>query len=652
MNQLIMSNTVLNRDIQTRPTLRLRGKGANELKEPRISEHPRDGPWMPDPSGLENELAVQPPDTKPATGVTMDEYRASFKVDRQEASKKMRELKAENRLDEVELQWAVIMWNSVDMMRTDGWSEDEIESALERYYAGPQYYLTPNNIASPRMIERYGADWGLNARGVYYRHRYSQGWVTAGHDLWLPSLDGIDWNGPGESSRRSRAKAFLKCILNNERWRKSEYAWEADAWTHVFGQMRDDPVLAVDKHEYNTIKLKRDPVSCLLVGEPKFIKRIPDATFGLATFKPKDYQNPLAEWNLDHDRLEALLLHRHCGLISDPRWGDADLAFPFAVYEAKGWSGDAREARRQGCSAGAVYLDMLDNLACQPGKAGKGKRAYQSAEARSNNQVFVFTSFGAHWHILVGYKRPRLERECAGHEGFSESVYIFQRIWSGRVVTQRKAWELLSLVDQIHLWGVTDFRNSIINRLNDWHEFGRRCYANDVKFMFRKVGADRFTRDGKEYRPIPGVCLQLADWAKHLSEEARDKLRERVISYFHQACPRDLPDLTDNWPAAITCLLDDCGPVGTPGYPIQCKEEMAAHYREVHGKDDDVIADLKRLWDEPEEIDNDNNPVQVRKRERLESGEPESCAKRYKGSTPTDVGNKQVDELIDLTKEH
>ncbi|KAE8325000.1 hypothetical protein BDV39DRAFT_194658 [Aspergillus sergii] len=418
-----------------------------------------------------------------------------------------------NRLDEVEVQWFDIMWNSVDMMCTDGWSEDEIESSPGKILC---CYLTPNNIASPRMIERY-----------------SQGWVTAGHDLWLPSLDGIDWNGPGESSRRSRAKIFLKHIFNNEQWRKSEYAWEADAWTHVFGQMRDDPVLAVlnessDKHEYNTIKLKRDPVSCLLVGEPKFIKRIPDATFGLATFKPKDYQNPLAEWDLDHDRLEALLLHRHCGLISDPRWGDADLAFPFAVYEAKGWSGDAQEARRQGCSAGAVYLDMLDHLARQPGKAGNRKRAYQPAGGHSNNQVFVFTSFGAHWHILVGYKRPRLDREYAGHEGFSESVY------------------LLSFIDQIHLWGVTDFRNSIINRLNDWHEF---------------------------------------DWAKHLSEEGRGKLRERPAFWMTAA------------------------PVGTPGYPIQCKEEMAAHYREVHGEDDDVIADLERLWDEPKEIDNDHNPI-------------------------------------------
>ncbi|KAK9641187.1 hypothetical protein HCH54_008939 [Aspergillus fumigatus] len=156
------------------------------------------------------------------------------------------------------------------------------------------------------MIEQFGADWGLNARGIYYRHFYSPGWVTSDHELWLPSLDGIDWNHFSESSRLSRAEAFLKHVLNNERWKKSEYAWEADAWSDVFGQMKNDPVLAVDKHEYNTVKLKRDPVSCLLVGEPKFVKRIPDATFGLATFKPKDYQNILAEWDLDHDRLEAL----------------------------------------------------------------------------------------------------------------------------------------------------------------------------------------------------------------------------------------------------------------------------------------------------------------------------------------------------------
>ncbi|KAF7164600.1 hypothetical protein CNMCM5623_009057 [Aspergillus felis] len=541
----------------------------------------------------------------------MDEFRASFKVERERSLRIAKELKAEKRLGEMELQFCVTMWRSVDMMRTDGWTEDEIEEALEKYYMGPQHYLTPNNVATPRMIERFGADWGLNARGIYYRHFYSPGWVSSDQELWLPSLGGIDWNHFSESSRRSRAETFLKHVLNNERWRKSEYAWEADAWTDVFGQMRNDPVLAVDKHEYNTVKLKRDPVSCLLVGEPKFIKRIPDATFGLATFKTKDYQNVLAEWDLDHDRLEALLLHRHCGLISDPRWGYADLAFPFAVYEAKGWGGDAREARRQGCSAGAVYLDMLDSLARQPGKIGEKNRVYQSAKSHSNNQVFVFTSFGAHWHILVSYKRPRHEREYAGYEGFSESVYVFQRIWSGRVATIRKAWELLSLVDQIHLSGATDFRNSIIQYLKQWHEFGRRSYANDVDFLVSKLKTDRVTRDGKEYLCIPTACLQLPDWANCLSEEIRGKLLEKVWFHFREAYQRDLSALSVQWPSVFRCLFEDCGPLGTPGYPIPSKEELVAHYREIHGKDDETIADLERFWGEAEAIDNNNNPLQM-----------------------------------------
>ncbi|KAG2026542.1 hypothetical protein GB937_001322 [Aspergillus fischeri] len=613
---------------QTTPILRLRDKTPNERNTPRISPHPRDGPWMRDPSGLKNELRVKSPDKRPVVGVTMDEFRASFKVERERTLRHLKELKAEKRLSEMEIKFFITMWRSVDMMRTEGWTDDEIESALEKYYTGAQYYLTPNNIADPRMIEQFGADWGLNARGIYYRHFYSPGWVTSDHELWLPSLDGIDWNNFSESSRRSRAETFLKHVLNNERWKKSEYAWEADAWTDVFGQMKNDPVLAVDKHEYNTVKLKRDPVSCLLVGEPKLVKRIPDATFGLATFKPKDYQNILAEWDLDHDHLEALLLHRHCGLISDPRWGYADLAFPFAVYEAKGWGGDAREARQQGCSAGAVYLDMLDSLARQPGKVGEKNRVYQSTRSRSNNQVFVFTSFGAHWHILVGYKRPRQEREYAGHEGFSESVYIFQRIWSGRVVTIRKAWELLSLVDQIHLWGATDFRNSIIQHLKQWHEFGRRSYANDVDFVVSKLRTPRVMRDGKEYICIPTACLQLPDWANRLSEEIRGKLLERVSFHFYEAYQRDRSALSDQWPSVIRCFFEDCGPPGTPGYPILSEEEMLEHYREIHGKDDEAIADLKRLCGETEAIDNNHDPLQVRKRKRSGSREPGPCTKR------------------------
>lgn len=205
---------------------------------------------------------------------------------------------------------------------------------------------------------------------------------------------------------------------------------------------------------------------------------------------------------------------------------------------------------------------------------------------------------------------------------------IFQRIWSGRVVTIRKAWELLSLVDQIHLWGATDFRNSIIQYLKPWHEFSRRAYANDVEFVVSKVRTPKVMRDGKEYICIAAACLQLPDWANRLSEEIRGKLLERVSFHFYEAYQRDRSALSDQWPCVIRCLFEDCGPPGTPGYPILSEEEMLEHYREIHGKDDEAIADLKRLCGETEAIDNNIDPLQVRKRKRSGSREPGPCTKR------------------------
>jgi hypothetical protein len=52
------------------------------------------------------------------------------------------------------------------------------------------------------------------------------------------------FDSPTEHNRRKRARQLLRHTLDNERWNKSEYAWEADAWADVFGQMRNDPALA------------------------------------------------------------------------------------------------------------------------------------------------------------------------------------------------------------------------------------------------------------------------------------------------------------------------------------------------------------------------------------------------------------------------
>lgn len=124
-----------------------------------------------------------------------------------------------------------------------------------------QLYLRPGMLPTLGMVQTDSKDWELNAKGIYYRHFFSEHWVTDGRKLWTPSLESIDWTNAAEKPRRERARAFMWHVLeyvmfpccekhsltiasSNEKWEKSEYAWDADAWADVFGKMRDDPVMA------------------------------------------------------------------------------------------------------------------------------------------------------------------------------------------------------------------------------------------------------------------------------------------------------------------------------------------------------------------------------------------------------------------------
>lgn len=90
------------------------------------------------------------------------------------------------------------------------------------------------------MIDNWGKEYALNARGIYYRDYFSKDLVTGTRKVWIPSLEGIDWNAANEQIRRERASNLVEHSVRNEKWKKSEYAWEADAWSDVFGGMRAD----------------------------------------------------------------------------------------------------------------------------------------------------------------------------------------------------------------------------------------------------------------------------------------------------------------------------------------------------------------------------------------------------------------------------
>ncbi|OCK74965.1 hypothetical protein K432DRAFT_437750 [Lepidopterella palustris CBS 459.81] len=209
------------------------------------------------------------------------------------------------------------------------------------------------------MIDSYGKDYVLNAQGIFYHDSYSQALVTGNRKVWVPSLEDVDWEADSEIGRRGRAQTVAKHSKENERRHKSEYAWEADAWSDVFGTMRNDVYVEADKHDYIRNKPNTDPVKY---------------TFGLATFTER---NPISM----------------PGAASFGSTVQEDLVFPFAVYEAKGWSGDYREARRQ--------------LSRKPGPVDS-IQPYQKS-ANYQYQVFALTSFAAYWHLLVGYRRTRMQ---------------------------------------------------------------------------------------------------------------------------------------------------------------------------------------------------------------------------------------------------
>ncbi|KAK4222882.1 hypothetical protein QBC38DRAFT_518197 [Podospora fimiseda] len=428
---------------------------------------------------------------------------------------------------------------SVDMSEmTD--DPELVDIKLEKWFVNAPMYLIPGNVLNPGLLERNGEDWRWNARGVYYRH-------------WFNTE--IDWEDDGEMERRRRAKRCLKHATNNARWNKSEYGWEADTWGDIFGQIRDDPAVAADKHEYCTVRSAVHPVSCLQTVISKFIRRIPDATFGLATFQPKDCQNA------------------------------ANLVFPFAVYEAKGWSGDTREARHQACAAASVYLDLLDTLARQP-QEGRTKGDYQTVESRST-QVFVITSFGAHWHVMVGYSRPRLAREHAGRKGVSDIVYLFQRIWSGRISTERKAWELLSIIDQIHEWLRTAREGC------QWAEdYSVPAYAQFAGW-------------------------HLPDWTEHFSGEALEKLKRTAGRLMTEAFRRFRGEIMGPVEPMV-CVGDHCR--------VRSREEVVNHFKEWHGINLGDADELRPVFDGTVDTEDDDVTMPSKKKcdwvAEVEDGDP------------------------------
>lgn len=95
-------------------------------------------------------------------------------------------------------------------------------------------------------------------------------------------------------------------------------------------------------------------------------------------------------------------------------------------------------------------------------------------------------------------------------------------------MTERKAWELLSLIDQIHEWGVTEHRERVIHLLKRWHAYCSKRFAASAEVL-RALPDMYRAHDGRTAWNFP--IYVLPKWAEHLGPGKRASLELRMKVY-------------------------------------------------------------------------------------------------------------------------
>ena len=196
---------------------------------------------------------------------------------------------------------------------------------------------------------------------------------------------------------------------------------------------------------------------------------------------------------------------------------------------------------------------------------------------------------------------------------------VFQRIWSGRVTNERKAWELLSLLDQIHLWAITEFRTFIIDHLEPWHKFCDKNYLLDWDSVY----------DSGEQRKRMRTCDDIRDfalpsWTKHLSATNRQKVKVRATKSFLKVQTeqrrRKGKSICQN-EDYIVCTMGACS--GQPETRFCAEEAWLDHLRLEHEFSERELVPLKLCLDQgltaEKEKEEDNDREQDQEEKRLSS---------------------------------
>ncbi|KAI1506256.1 hypothetical protein F5X99DRAFT_366115 [Biscogniauxia marginata] len=317
--------------------------------------------------------------------------------------------------------------------------------------------LNPRKRTMPLVPEPFESIAACKQFPLFREESIAKSWCPFYPNLNIPKYrESLSEENKAELDQR--ADKLYKRAGRNLVYQSSEFSWEVCAWHDVFGLILDDQGLRIDKKPYEFVEQGND-------GERTVKKRIPDATFGLRAYNDydikqgytctvpdclEDHTSKQPDKRLSEDRLRSMMHNPECGLVVDGVWGDVDLLFPFAVYEAKKQATSYEAAEDQIFHACRTYLAMLDDLARDPNNVAE----YQTEES-SRYQFFAFISCGSHWKVYMVWK-------------MAESCNV-ETIWKGNVKEFSRAFDLICIVDQIHNYAATHHRPFVLKHLEAWY---------------------------------------------------------------------------------------------------------------------------------------------------------------------------------------
>jgi hypothetical protein len=168
-------------------------------------------------------------------------------------------------------------------------------------------------------------------------------------------------------------------------------------------------------------------------------------------------------------------------------------------------------------------------------------------------------------------------------------------------MNERAAWELLALIDQIHLWAVTEFRTFILEHLRPWHTFCDDNYLLDWDSIYDTGPQRKRKRSYSEDQDLP-----LASWTSRLNEPARLKIQVRARESLARAIKEHqlrkgkakCLDNSDSDNSEWQCTMDNCSSTRSN---FESGEALLNHWRCAHAQPKWSLFSLRRLVEQVEE---------------------------------------------------